>query len=251
MSEQHPPCYLVTGGSKGIGKAICLQLAQQGARVVILARPSSALDETTRMVQQSSPNSFSLACDLANTVSINAAAASARTQLARLDGVVHNAGDIGPIKSIFGTDQDAWQRNIVVNLLGVQALTQALSPLFEGGHRVRVTTISSGAAVRPIPSWSAYCTAKAGLEMWTKCLALEGAEVNLSAVSVAPGIVNTDMQAYIRGSAVQDFPLHAQFVGYYGNGQLTNAEDVATKLVPLITQHTMEQSGQRFDVRDL
>ena len=251
MSEQHPPCFLVTGGSKGIGRALSLQLAQQGVRVVILARPSTALDETTRLVQQYSPHSFSLACDLADTDSINAAAASACIQLSRLDGVVHNAGDIGPIKSIFGADQDAWQRNIVVNLVGVQILTDALSPLFAGGHRVRVTTISSGAAVRPIPSWSAYCTAKAGLEMWTRCLALEGAERNLSAVSVAPGIVNTEMQASIRAASVNDFPLHAQFVGYYEQGQLTQAEDVATKLLPLITQHTMEHSGQRFDVRDL
>ena len=140
---------------------------------------------------------------------------------------------------------------MMVNLLGVQELTSLLSPLFEGGHRVRITTISSGAAVRPIASWSAYCTAKAGLDMWTRCLAAEGAEMNLSAISVAPGIVDTDMQATIRSSTGEDFPLKQNFVGYHEDGQLAQADEVAKKLMSLITEQTMNESGQRFDVRDL
>ena len=139
----------------------------------------------------------------------------------------------------------------MVNLVGVQHLTQALHPALKGAHRARVTTISSGAALRPLASWSAYCTAKAGLDMWTRCLAEEGASENISAISVAPGIVDTDMQRTIRSSTAGDFPLLDNFVGYHENGQLTQPGDVAEALFGLITAHTLEQSGHRFDVRDL
>ena len=107
-----------------------------------------------------------------------------------------------------------------------------------------MTTISSGAALRPLASWSAYCTAKAGLDMWTRCLAEEGGQHNITAVSVAPGIVDTGMQTAIRSASPEDFPLLENFVGYHENGQLADAETVAKALYGLITSHTEEQSGQ-------
>ena len=74
---------------------------------------------------------------------------------------------------------------------------------------------------------------------------------SISAISVAPGIVDTGMQADIRATTVSDFPLRDTFVHYHTSGQLTRAEDVAAQLVDLVLHHTMEQSGKRFDVRDL
>ena len=87
--------------------------------------------------------------------------------------------------------------------------------------------------------------------MWTRCMALEGAEHGISAVSVAPGIVDTGMQDAIRSASEDDFPLRNTFVGYKEDGQLTHAGDVADQLFQLVTEHTMNESGQRFDVRDL
>ena len=75
--------------------------------------------------------------------------------------------------------------------------------------------------------------------------------MNISAVSVAPGIVDTAMQATIRSSTDEDFPLRGNFVGYHEDGQLSSPDEVANKLLPLICEQTMNESGQRFDVRDL
>jgi len=251
MGELNGQTYLVTGASKGIGRSIALTLAGKSATVLLLARPSEALSATTAEVQALSTDSVSIECDLATPASIDAAVALIKRHAKQLDGLVHNAGDIEPIKPIFDADQGDWNRSLMVNLLGVQQLTAGLSPLFEGGHRVRVTTISSGAALRPLVSWSAYCTAKAGLDMWTRCLAAEGASMNISAVSVAPGIVDTAMQATIRSATDEDFPLRGNFVGYHEDGQLSSPDEVANKLLPLICEQTMNESGQRFDVRDL
>ena len=243
--------YVVTGASKGIGRAICLELAKAGAIVALLARQSDELNQATQEVQSISPQSFAVACDLANPAMVTGAATEILSMAPQLDGLVHNAGDIHPIQPLLEADLSQWSRSMMVNLVGVQHLTQALHPSLKGTHRVRVTTISSGAALRPLASWSAYCTAKAGLDMWTRCLADEGASENISAVSVAPGIVDTAMQQAIRSAPPEDFPLLDNFVGYHENGQLSQPEDVAVALFGLITAHTLEQSGQRFDVRDL
>lgn len=251
MSGLEGQTYVVTGASKGIGRAICLELAKAGATVSLLARQSEALRETTQEVQSISPNSFAVACDLANPDMVAQSATEILSSVSQLDGLVHNAGDIHPIQPLFKADPSQWSRSMMVNLVGVQHLTQALHPSMKGAHRVRVTTISSGAALRPLASWSAYCTAKAGLDMWTRCLADEGASENITAVSVAPGIVDTAMQEAIRSAPLEDFPLLDNFVGYNENGQLAQPEDVAVALYGLITAQTHEQSGQRFDVRDL
>ena len=87
--------------------------------------------------------------------------------------------------------------------------------------------------------------------MWARCLAEEGKKDNISAISIAPGIVDTGMQRDIRAAEADDFPLLDTFVGYHTTGQLTRAEDVANQLLNLVMNHGMEQSGQRFDVREL
>ncbi len=251
MGELDGQTYVVTGASKGIGRAVSLELAKAGARVVLLARESPELERATAEVNGESEDSFAVACDLGDGDSIEQAATSILDAIEQVHGLVHNAGEIHPIKPLLKADVAAWSRSMMVNLVGVQHLTQALRPALLGDHRVRVTTISSGAALRPLPSWSAYCTAKAGLDMWTRCLAEEGEADNITAVSVAPGIVDTPMQLAIRSATEDDFPLRDNFVRYHEDGQLAQPETVARALFGLITAHSLEQSGQRFDVRDL
>jgi len=242
--------YLVTGASKGIGRAIARSLANDGYQVVLLARASDDLDSACLEIQSDSPTSFSLACDLSQPESIDTAIQSLQN-LDAIDGIVHNAGTITPIQSMFAADDASWERNIYVNVTGVQRLTRGLYPKMKASAHCRVTTISSGAALRPLHSWSAYCISKAGLDMWSRCLAEEGAKDGITSIAIAPGIVNTDMQLEIRSSSSDNFPLVDSFIGYHQNGDLTNPHDVAAKLHFLITRHSVEQSGQRFDVREL
>ena len=153
MSEIEGQTYVVTGASKGIGRAICLELAKAGAIVALLARQSDELNQATQEVQSISPQSFAVACDLANPAMVTGAATEILSMAPQLDGLVHNAGDIHPIQPLFEADPSQWSRSMMVNLVGVQHLTQALHPSLKGAHRVRITTISSGAALRPLASW--------------------------------------------------------------------------------------------------
>lgn len=246
-----PQTYVVTGASKGLGRALALALAGHGYPVLALARPSTELDEIGGLLASVAPGSRSIECDLSNPTSIANAASLISQQTTFLAGLVHNAGAIAPVKPLDKVDASDWAHSIQVNLVGVQDLTQRIYPLLGGEHQSRITVISSGASLRPIGSWSAYCVSKAGLDMWSRCVAEEGRESNISSVSVAPGIVDTGMQTEIRSTPAEDFPSLQSFIDLHANGDLARSEDVAAQLMPLVTTHPMEQSGQRFDVREL
>ena len=242
--------YLVTGASKGIGRSIAHTLAKDGIRVILLSRQSDELQMACDSVQSISSTSFSVVCDLGDSDSISQAIEHLNG-ISSLDGIVHNAGAIAPIKPMSEADNEEWALNIEINLIGVQRLTKGLYPKMKASQHCRVTTISSGAALRPLHSWSSYCISKAGLDMWTKCMAEEGAKYNISAIAFAPGIVDTGMQEDIRSANPHDFPAHQNFVDYQRNGDLTDAQSTANKMIPLITTHSMSQSGERFDIRNV
>ena len=143
--------YLVTGASKGIGRAIAKVLASDAIRVVLLSRPSKELEAATDEMKALSPTSFSVECDLASPQSIDSAI-DRLEHLDAIDGIVHNAGTIAPIQSMFEAENTDWERNIQVNITGVQRLTKGLYPKMKAAGHCRVTTISSGAALRPLHS---------------------------------------------------------------------------------------------------
>ena len=243
--------YVVTGARKGLGRASARNLAECGHPIIALSSDAVSLGLAGAEFASIQADSITITCDLADRADIAAAAEQIKAKTGWIAGIVHNAGIISPIKSMAEVDRANWARNIQINLVGVQDLTNRLIPVMGGKQQSRVTTISSGASLRAVSGWSAYCVAKAGLDMWAKCLAEEGTESNISAISIAPGIVDTDMQKTIRSSNENDFPDHKTFVELHNDGQLVDPKLVAGKLGPLITGHSMQQSGMRFDVREL
>jgi len=243
--------YVVTGASKGLGRSICEILASKGFTVIGIARVSSELSKLENYLQNINSSSATFPCDLSKEAEINSVAELIVNNYPIIHGVIHNAGIIGPVGSMFEVDTNLWNETLQVNLLAVQQLTKLIHKSMVKAQRCRVTTISSGAAVNSLESWSAYCSSKAGLEMWTKGLADEGAKYGISAVSVAPGIVDTDMQATIRSVPKEDFPMVERFIEFHNNGDLVAPDAVAESLYRLMTDHSMEDSGNRFDVREL
>ena len=208
------------------------------------------MDALYDSLKQISPNSVIVSCDLASTEEISEAVEKIKSGFEHLSGIVHNAGTISPIENMLDVSRDSWERAVNVNLIGVQDLTQSLDRIIGGDSHTRVITISSGAAKRPLHGWSSYCVSKAGLDMWTRCLAEEGEPENISALAIAPGIVDTGMQDEIRQADESSFPLLQNFIDYYKNGDLTNPDDVAQKLLPYIVGD-LGQNGDILDVRNL
>jgi len=242
--------FLVTGASKGLGRSIALAIAKSGATVIALARSSSELKEIETKLKTISDDSVAVSCDLSKSADISNASEFILSKFDHISGIVHNAGIINPIGNMLDTPRDDWELTLKVNLLGVQDLTRSLDDAIGGEKHTRVTTISSGAAQRSLHGWSAYCVSKAGLDMWTNCLAEEGSSENISALAIAPGIVDTAMQEEIRSADESSFPLLQNFKDYYVNGELSKPDDVATKLLPYCLGK-LGNNGDRLDVRNL
>ncbi len=242
--------YLVTGASKGLGRAIALEIAKADFPVIAIARQSDELNSIRDDLQSYSSSSVAIACDIASKSDVESTVEKIRSEFTHLSGIVHNAGIINPIANMLEVTTADWEKLIHVNLIGVQDLTRSLKSIIGGDSHTRITTISSGAAKRSLHGWSAYCVSKAGLDMWTNCMAEEGEGQNISAVAIAPGIVDTGMQMEIRNADELSFPMLPNFIEYHDNGELTNPSDVSKKLLPYCIGK-MGANGDRLDVRNL
>ncbi len=242
--------FLVTGASKGLGRSIAIAIAESGNNVIGLARSSADLDHIGQKLRDISAHSMTIPCDLGSSEEISTTVDHIKSKYEHIDGIIHNAGTIKPIANMFEAKTSEWANLIRVNLVGVQDLTSSLSKIIGGEKHTRIVTISSGAAKRSLHGWSAYCVSKAGLDMWTKCVAEEGGDRNISALAIAPGIVDTDMQKTIRRADESDFPMLENFIDYYNKGELTDPDVVAEKLLPFCLGFT-GQNGDRLDVRNL
>jgi benzil reductase ((S)-benzoin forming) len=143
--------------------------------------------------------------------------------------LINNAGWIGPILPLGEQDDDAIDTALGVNLVApVILMNRFLKETRDFDGRKVIVNISSGAANKPIASWSTYCAAKAAIDMVSRVAQLEHPEVEV--YSIAPGVVDTAMQAEIRSGNPAKFPDLSRFLEYHSNGDLVNPEVVADKI---------------------
>ncbi len=244
-----PPVVIVTGASRGIGAAIVDRLHQAGASVVAVARSSTAAEIATNAASPHDGRVHPITADIADQAAGADVLSEALGTFGRLDAVVNNAGILAPVSRIADADPEAWRYNLAVNLLGPFYLSQAAIPHLRavGG---RIVNISSGAAVKAIEGWSAYCVAKAALTHFTRQLAAE--EPDITSVALRPGVVDTAMQQLIReaGPSVMTPDKSAYFQALKDRGELLAPEVPARAAAWLALSAPAELSGAFIDFDD-
>ncbi len=243
------PVVIVTGASRGIGSAVARWLARSGAAVTLVARSEADLSAVAEDLAGSEGESLVCAMDIADYDGCRKAVRETMDRFGRIDALVNNAGIIQPIATIAESDPESWCRNLKVNLLGpFNLIRAALSHLRE--HRGRVVNVSSGAATLALEYLGAYCVAKAGLNHFTRVLAAE--ETTLTAVTIRPGVVDTDMQAHLRGEGGAAMPTEqaAYYQQLLENHQLEPPETPARSIAWLALYAPREFSGQFLDYDD-
>lgn len=230
-----PQTIIVTGASRGLGAATARILAQMGARVVVTARSAVPLDALTEEIRAAGGSAFAVAGDITAPNTSQRIVAAAMEQFGCVDAVVNNAGMLIPLARLENADSEAWLRNLNVNIIGPLLLTrEALPHLREA--KGRVINVSSGAAVKAITGWGAYCVSKAALNHFNLMLAHE--EPAITAIALRPGMIDTTMQGTLRekGASQMDDDTHARFVRYYEEGEL-NPPELPGRAAALLALH--------------
>jgi NAD(P)-dependent dehydrogenase (short-subunit alcohol dehydrogenase family) len=184
---------IVTGGGRGIGRAICLALSQAGAAVAAAARTPAEITETVEMLNAGGGRALSVVTDVVDRDSVQALVAQTLADFGRIDILVNNAGVQGPIGALVDNDWQAWQRTIQVNLIGTFLCTQAVLPAMLARKRGKIINLSGGGATAARPNFSAYGASKAAVVRLTETLAEELRDAHIDVNAIAPGAVNTRM----------------------------------------------------------
>jgi 3-oxoacyl-[acyl-carrier protein] reductase len=187
---------VVTGASRGIGRATALELARRGMPLALLGRPSSALDDTATAARASGVQVDTIACDLERPDQISAAARTVLERHGAPEVLVNNAAVIrrAPVEDL---TLGEWDEQLAVNLRAPFLTTQAFLPAMRQAGRGRIIQISSISATLGTPRASAYSASKWGLVGFMKSLAEELRGSGLMTVALLPGSVDTEM---LRGS---------------------------------------------------
>ncbi len=217
--------YIVTGTTKGLGKALADRIAlDSDNEIIALARAPDA----------PIPGGARLEVDLADASAVEATfdriEQRVRGRKYAKAVLINNAGVVDPVGPLERVEAKDLERNIAVNLLAPMLLMRRFLRATEGVALLRrIVNISSGAARRPISGWSAYCAAKAALDMATRVVALEAPKVETA--SLAPGVIDTAMQGIVRSASERDFPDVERFRRMKAEGELRSAEDVAADIL--------------------
>lgn len=235
--------FIVTGSSKGIGQQVCNDLLNKGHRVIGISR--SAVD--------SKPNFIQYPLDLAQSpLDLTGLIKHTENEIKcpfSLDGIVLNAGQltISPISTLKMEDL---RLEFQVNLFSCFELVQGLLEYLKTS-KGRVVLVSSGASTSPYPTWSSYCCSKAAGNMLMQCLAKEYDDI--TTLSIRPGVVDTQMQAKIRGEGRSVMPpdVYAKFTGLHEAGKLVDATIPAAVISNAVEFAEKELSGNYYSYEDL
>jgi NAD(P)-dependent dehydrogenase (short-subunit alcohol dehydrogenase family) len=183
---------VVTGASRGLGRAMAVALAEAGADVAVAARARPELEETAHLVEACGARALALTTDVASYASVEALMAQTVDALGRLDIVINNAG-IARVAPLAEASLDDWQTIVDVNLSGVFHGCRAAAPYLIRQRAGKVINLASVLAAAGLPGYTMYAATKGGIISFTRALGVEWARHNIQVNAIAPGWFVTEM----------------------------------------------------------
>jgi NAD(P)-dependent dehydrogenase (short-subunit alcohol dehydrogenase family) len=189
---------LVTGASRGIGRAVCVALAEAGAHVVALARTQGALEELDDAVKAAGSSATLVPCDIKDYAGLDRLGAALHERWGKLDVFVGNAGVLGPLTPLAHLDPKQWDNVVAVNVTANVRLIRSLDPLLRASDAGRVVLMSSGAGHRTAfkAFWGPYAISKSAVDSIVRTYAAETSALTpIKVMAVNPGPIRTRMRA--------------------------------------------------------
>jgi NAD(P)-dependent dehydrogenase (short-subunit alcohol dehydrogenase family) len=220
---------VITGASRGLGAGLAARFAAAGMRLGLAAR-----HEPPRPPGADPDTVLTAALDVTAAAAVDRFCDQVATRFGAIDLWVNNAGVLDPIAPLRDADPAAVRHNVEVNVVGVAHGSAAYARHVRGrpGGGVLVN-VTSGAATSPYAGWAAYCASKAAVDQLTRVVAIEEADAGLRALAVAPGLVDTAMQAAIRATPAERFPAVERFRARAREGAFNSPAWVADHVLRL------------------
>jgi NAD(P)-dependent dehydrogenase (short-subunit alcohol dehydrogenase family) len=225
---------LVTGASRGLGRALAASLAARGATVVLVARDPDALDEAVASIRRAGGQAFGVAADVADKEAAHRIAGRAAALAGAIDLVVHNASTLGPVPlaALLDTPCEELERALAVNVVGPFRLTKLVAGAMALRREGMVVFVTSDASVQAYPTWGAYGVSKAAIDHLMRIWAAELEGTGVRFLAVDPGEMDTRM--------------HADAMPDADRAALARPERVAERIVDLLTRSDWK-SGARLE----
>jgi len=247
--DLHNQIAVVTGGGRGIGRAIALRLAGAGAKVVVIARSENELAETSRLIQQSGGEAKPFRGDVTNPDVMSAMFADIEHTLGPVSILVNNAGIIGPIAPFWETPIEDWWRVLDVNLRGPALCSHLVLRGMVARRHGRIINLIAGGAAFSLTYFSGYIASKVALARFSEVLAAEAKPHGISVFALAPGTVRTAMSEYSLNSA-EGKKWIPWFTRIFDDGLTVSAEHAAEFAAQLASGNADALSGRFLSVSD-
>jgi NAD(P)-dependent dehydrogenase (short-subunit alcohol dehydrogenase family) len=231
---------VITGGSQGIGEALARRYAREGAAVAILNRSHEAGLAVADSIAEQGGRAVAIACDVSRVDLLGDAVSAVHDALGPIDVLVNNAGAF-VMSPLGGTDEEAFDLMIGANLKGVFFLCQEVLPDFEAAGRGKIINIGSIFGNDGFPASAIYCATKSAIHMLTKVLALDLRERNIQVNAIAPGFIETPLNAGFRANNA-DYRRRAD-ERFGGPGVWMQADELAGTAVFLASEDADSVTG--------
>jgi NAD(P)-dependent dehydrogenase (short-subunit alcohol dehydrogenase family) len=234
---------LVTGAGSGIGRAVAVRLAEEGADVVVTSRTKTHVGETCALVEEAAgKRPLGLVLDLRDRTSVEAGVRTVAEHFGRVDILSNNAGVDDPGEPPVADTPDAvWDETFAVNVTGVFRLCRAAVPVIADGGAI--VTVGSTNSLVPRPNAAAYCASKAALLMLTRTLALELAPRRIRANCICPGVVDTPLTRLFLDRADDPVALREAYAKWSPLQRLADAGEIASCVLFLASDEASFVTG--------
>jgi 3-oxoacyl-[acyl-carrier protein] reductase len=237
---------IITGGARGIGRAIAVRFAQEGCITVIADVRAPEAAGTLAEISATGSHGMFIQCDVSARTQTLSMVDQVIKEFGRIDILVNDAAVSPPERSFLNITDAEWDTVIAVNLKGVFLCCQAVIPRMKKQHYGKIINIGSVGAIAPSRTIADYCVAKSGVLMLTQCLALEFAEDNICANALLPGITRTDFHDAIRPKGVPTDEYFAGLARGIPMGRVASPEDIADVALFLASDLSRYVTGDRI-----
>lgn len=243
---------LITGGGRGIGRAIALAFAREGADAAVAARTLAEVEAVAEAIRALGRRAIAIPCDVTDPEAVAACVRKAEAELGPIQILVNNAG-VAVSARLTETDDDLWQRHLMVNMTGAFYMSRAVLPGMLARKWGRIINIASTAARQGYAYTAAYTASKHGLLGLTRALALEVVEANITVNALCPGFVATDLTwEAARRIAEKTGRSYEEAVralaGFSPQKRLIESEEVAHLAVLLGSEEARGITGQAINI---